>query len=107
MAPSKLQRAHEFVRANLARRISLQEIADAAGMSLFHFARGFRQATGRPPHRYVTEQRVCRARALLHDPRWSIGQIARAVGLTHSHFTAVFVRRMGMTPNKFREVLRS
>jgi AraC family transcriptional regulator len=107
MAPSRLKRAREFVGANLAERMSLQEIADAAGMSVFHFARGFRQATGRPPHQYVTEQRLCEARALLHDPRLSIGQIATAVGYTHSHFTAVFVRQMGMTPNEFREVLRS
>jgi len=87
--------------------MSLQEIADVAGMSLFHFARGFRQATGRPPHHYVTEQRLCEARALLHDMRLPIGEVARAVGFTHSHFGVVLARHMGMTPSKFRDVLRS
>jgi AraC-like DNA-binding protein len=32
--------------------------------------------------------------------------VAQAVGFTHSHFTALFTRRLGMTPTKFREVLR-
>jgi AraC-like DNA-binding protein len=47
------------------------------------------------------------ARALLHDARLSIGDIARSVGLSHSHFTLVFTRQLGMTPSKFRDVLYS
>ena len=42
---------------------------------------------------------------LLHDPGLPIGQVARTVGFTHSHFTAVFTRHMGMTPSTFRDVL--
>jgi AraC family transcriptional regulator len=105
VTPSRLRRVQEFMRANLARPLSLQEMAAVAGMSLYHFARGFREATGRPPHRYLMELRLCEARTLLHDPRLPIGVIARTVGFTHSHFTAVFTRRMGMTPRVFRDVL--
>ena len=94
------------MRGNLARPMSLQEIADAAGISAFHFARGFKRATGLPPHQYLTQQRLLQARALLHNPNLSIGEVAQAVGFTHSHFTALFTRRLGMTPTKFREVLR-
>jgi AraC family transcriptional regulator len=107
IAPNRLKRAHEFMWANLDRSVSLREIADAAGMSVFHFARGFKQTTCYPPHRYLTQQRLLKARTLLHDPRLSIGQIARTVGYSHSHFTAVFTRHMGMAPSKFREVLES
>jgi AraC family transcriptional regulator len=107
MAPSRLKWAREFMRANLARPLSLEDIADAASMSVFHFARGFKQATGVPPHRYVTEQRLAEARTLLHNPGLSISEVARAVGFTHSHFTALFAKRMGMTPTRFREVLLS
>jgi AraC family transcriptional regulator len=106
MAPCRLKRAQDFMRANLARPLSLQEIAEAAGMSLFHFARGFRQATGRPPHRYLVELRLCQARTLLHDASVPVGEIAQAVGFTHSHFTAAFTRLMRMTPSTFRDVLR-
>jgi AraC family transcriptional regulator len=107
MAPSRLKRVQEFMRANLAKELSLQDIADAAGISVFHFARGFKYATGEPPHQYLTELRLAKARTLLHNPGLSIGEVARAVGFTHSHFTALFARRMGMTPTRFRQVLLS
>jgi AraC family transcriptional regulator len=107
MAPTRLKRAQEFMRANLTKPLSLRDIADAAGMSVYHFARGFKHAAGMPPHRYLTELRLAQARTLLHDPRLSIGEVARAVGSTHSHFTALFARRMGMTPTQFRGVLLS
>ena len=107
MAPSKLKRAEDYIVSNLQIEMSLQDIARAAGMSLFHFAKAFKQATGRTPHQFLTDQRLLHARSLLHDGRLSIGQVARCVGLSHSHFTAVFARQMGMTPSKFRDVLQS
>jgi AraC family transcriptional regulator len=105
IAPIRLRRALEFMRSNLARPMSLQEIASAAGVSSFHFARGFKQATGQPPHRYLRELRLAEARVLLHDRRLAVGDVAKAVGYTHSHFTAAYACRMGMTPTRFREVL--
>jgi AraC family transcriptional regulator len=107
IAPVCLRRAREFMRDNLARPMCLQEIADAAGVSAFHFARGFKRATGLPPHQFLTQERLLQARALLHNPSLSIGEVAQAVGFSHSHFTALFTRRLGMTPTKFREVLRT
>jgi AraC family transcriptional regulator len=107
IAPNKLKRAQEFMLSNLHREVSLQDIASAAGMSLFHFAKAFKQATGQAPHQYLTTQRLLAARTLLHDKRLSIGEIAGSVGLSHAHFTAVFRQQMGMTPREFRDVLCS
>jgi AraC family transcriptional regulator len=107
IAPSKLKRAVEFMVSNIHGEPSLVDIASAAGMSLFHFAKAFKHATGQAPHQYVTAQRMLRARALLHDRRMSIGEVAGSVGLSHSHFTVVFRRQMGMTPTAFRDVLYS
>ena len=86
---------------------SIADIAGAAGMSLFHFAKAFKRATGRTPHQYLTAQRLLYARPLLHDGSLSIREIASSVGLSHSHFTVVFTRQFGMTPSKFRAVLHS
>jgi AraC family transcriptional regulator len=105
IAPGRLRRAQEFIRSNLARQMTLQEIADNAGVSVFHFARSFKRATGLPPHQYLTEMRLVEACALLRNRSLPIGQVAKAVGFTHSHFTAVFIRRLGMTPTEFRDVL--
>ena len=107
IAPSKLRRAMEFMRSNIHSELSLADVANAASMSLFHFAKAFKQATGQAPHQYLTAQRMLRARALLHDKRFSIGDVAGSIGLSHSHFTAIFRRQMGMTPTKFRDVLYS
>ena len=106
IAPTKLKRAEEFIVSNLAIEVSLQDLANAPGMSLFHFAKAFKQATGQSPFQYVKEQRLRHARALLHGSM-SIGEVAKAVGFSHSYFTSVFARRMGMTPSKFRDVLHS
>jgi AraC family transcriptional regulator len=105
MAPSRLRRAQEFVLSNLSTDIALKDIAAAAGMSVFHFAKAFKDTTGKTPYGYVTEHRLHRARSLLHDRRLSIAQIARAVGLSHGRFAIVFKRRMRMTPSEFRAVL--
>jgi AraC family transcriptional regulator len=107
IAPGKLKRAVEFMSSNIHTELSLVNIAEAAGMSLFHFAKAFKRATGQAPHQYLTAQRMLQARALLHDGRLSISEIAGSVGLSHSHFTAIFRRQMGMTPTKFRDVLCS
>jgi AraC family transcriptional regulator len=107
IAPTKLKRAEEFILANLSIEMSLQDIANATGMSLFHFAKAFKHSTNQSPYQYVKEQRLRHARALLHDGSMSIGEVAKAVGFSHSYFTAVFARHMGMTPSKFRDVLRS
>jgi AraC family transcriptional regulator len=96
----------ELIETNLARDLALAELAAAAGMTLFHFAKAFRDTTGIAPHRYVTERRLLAARTLLHDPRLSVGAIATAVGFTHSSFTRLFKRHMGMTPTAFRELLQ-
>ncbi len=100
MSPYKLKRTEEFILSNLESDLSLSDIASAAGMSLYHFAKAFKQATGRTPHQYLTAQRLLRARALLHDLSLSIGEIARSVGLTHSHFTAGVHAPVGMTPDR-------
>jgi AraC family transcriptional regulator len=105
MAPGKLKRADEFIRSKLDTDLSLQNIADAAGMSLFHFAKAFKFTTGLSPYRYVKEQRLRYARTLLHDDHLSIRQVALAVGFSPSYFRAAFKHHMGMTPRKFREVL--
>src|SRR5262245_1358642 len=67
IAPAKLRRAEEFMLSRLDGELSLVDIAGAAGMSLFHFAKAFKQAIGQAPHQYLTAQRLLRARTLLHD----------------------------------------
>ena len=67
MSPLKLKRAEEFILGNLESDMSLQNIADAAGMSMFHFTRVFAELVGMPPHQYLLRARLKAARAMLHE----------------------------------------
>ena len=94
----------EYIQANLADDVSLEALAGVAGLSPNYFLGAFRQATGRTPHRYVTELRIARACELLHDPHRPITEVSLAVGFSsQSHLTEVFRRTMNTTPAAYRK----
>jgi AraC family transcriptional regulator len=100
--------ATDFIDAFLDRDLSLKSIADAAATSPFRFARGFRGALGQSPRQYVISRRIERAKELLQRRDHSIAEIATLVGFaTQSHFTAMFRRRCGVTPKRYRAGLQA
>jgi AraC family transcriptional regulator len=100
----RLKRAKEYMEANLAESISLADIAAATGLSRMHFAAQFRVATGLRPHEYLLQRRIERARELLLTSRLPLVEIAFEVGFkTQAHFTTVFARFVGETPNVWRQ----
>ena len=100
----RLKRATEYMAAHLAEPISLADIAGATGLSRMHFAAQFRAATGLRPHEYLLQRRIERARELLLTSRLPLVEIAFEVGFkTQAHFTTVFARFVGETPNVWRQ----
>ena len=100
----RLRRAIEFMHDNCGRELSLAEIAGAAYLSAFHFARLFKKITGVTPHAYLAALRVERARRLLAETDLSITEVGARVGYgSQSHFTKVFREATGLTPRAFRE----
>ena len=103
LPPRKLQRVLDYVEANLRDDMALADLAKLVAMSPGHFAHLFRQTTGLPPHRYVLERRVERAKALLRDTDLPITEIAQLVGCaSHSHLSVMFHRDTGLTPSDYR-----
>lgn len=103
----RLVRVTHYVDANLGRRITLADIARAAGLSPMHFAARFRAATGHKPHEYLQLCRIERAKRLLAEGNRSLIDIAMEVGFrTQAHFTTVFKRFAGRTPHSWRLQLR-
>jgi transcriptional regulator GlxA family with amidase domain len=99
----RLKRVYEFVEANLQQPIPLAALAGAAGLSRMHFAASFRAATGLRPHDYVIRRRIQQAQALLQGGDTSIVDVALSVGFqTQAHFTTVFKRIVGLTPQRWR-----
>jgi AraC-like DNA-binding protein len=92
-----------FIDSEPQRPLSLKEMARMAGVSRFHFLRGFARATGATPHAYIVQQRVRLARRLL-AAGIEIGQASVEAGFAdQSHMTRAFVSQLGMTPACYRQ----
>ena len=86
----------EFIEEHLADGFPLATLAKLAQLSTYHFARAFKQSFGVPPHRYHTNRRIERARALLADPKTSVADVAIEVGFSGARaFAATFRRATG------------
>jgi AraC family transcriptional regulator len=100
----RLKRAIEYIHANLSESISLADIASAAGLSRMHFAAQFRVTTGLRPHEFLLQKRIEHAQKLLLTMRMPLVEIALDAGFkTQAHFTTVFARLVGETPNVWRQ----
>jgi AraC family transcriptional regulator len=85
--------------------LNLEQMAAAAHLSVYHFARQFKRATGLPPHKYVIARRVERAKQLLQpDGDLSQAEIAARAGFSdQSQFSHHFKRIVGVTPRQYRK----
>ncbi len=101
----RLARVVEYVEAHLSEPMTAGDLASVAHVSLFHFTRIFRDATGRTPHAYVQARRVARAKSMLRGPM-PLTQVAMACGFaSQSHFGQVFRAHAGATPGQWRRAL--
>ena len=103
LAPHKLQKVLAYIDEKLAQPVGVRELASQVHMSPFHFARRFKQAVGTPPHAYITQERIERAKRLLSGTNIPLIDVATRVGYrTQAHFTGVFHRYVGTTPRAYR-----
>ena len=99
----KLALVLELIESDLSEDLPLKVLANAAGLSEYHFLRMFKQSTGYTPHQYVIHQRIERAKTLLKKTEMTITEIAYLLGFsTPAHFTHHFRRKTGLTPSEMR-----
>jgi AraC-like DNA-binding protein len=103
IAPLSLERAREYLQASWAKAVSLDELAEVAGLSRFHLLREFRKRYGLPPHAYQLQLRILRAKEMLFlgmPP----GDVALKVGFyDQAHFTHALKRYVGVSPGRIFE----
>jgi AraC-like DNA-binding protein len=98
-----LRRVRSFVRANVSRRLTLDDLAAQASLSKYHFLRLFRSATGRTPMQFVRQARVDAARTLMLTTPLPLKQIARQAGFANEyHLSRVFRQITGLPPGAIR-----
>lgn len=108
LAPRQLRRAVEILVSRLDGEIPIDELARECGLSRSHFARAFKKTTGQPPHRWLMERRLERARELLLKSKLSLAEVADACGFAdRSHFTRSFFAATGVLPSEWRRLRRN
>jgi AraC family transcriptional regulator len=104
---SRLRAVVDCIEEHLDNGLSLEQMAAAAHLSPYHFARQFKAATGLPPHQYVIMRRIERAKQLLQGSDLSAAEVAARAGFSdHSKFCLHFKRIVGITPGQFRTPAR-
>jgi AraC family transcriptional regulator len=99
-------RVVDYIEASIDQDLRLAPLASVAAMSVYHFARRFRETVGVTPHAYVLSRRLDRARGMLRNREISVAQVAAACGFSsQSHLTTTFSNAFGVTPGKFRRAL--
>jgi AraC-like DNA-binding protein/ligand-binding sensor protein len=101
---SALRKAERFIWDNYTRKISLQEIAEASGLSAPYFSTIFKDEMGENLSCYLNRLRVEKAAAMLTETDISLNEIAGICGFEdQSWFSKIFKGLIGVSPGKYRE----
>lgn len=99
-----IERLDGYIRDNLARRISVAELAQVACLSPSHFHAQFKDSLGLTPHQYLLKTRLDRAARLLRESDQTLVRIAEECGFSsQSALTTAMRRYLGLTPKRLRD----
>jgi AraC-like DNA-binding protein len=90
-----------YIEENLGQPLTLHELAQLAGLSIWRFATVFRQHMGVSPHRYICRLRVERAQQLMRNGLSAAGAASEAGFYDQSHLSRHFKSICGVTPGQF------
>ena len=92
-----------YISEHFTEDITLENIADYAGFSKYHFERIFSEYTGMTYYQYLQQMRINYAQTLLSNPELSITDISYQAGFASSTaFTRAFKKSTGYPPSQFR-----
>jgi transcriptional regulator GlxA family with amidase domain len=103
----RIQKAIDHANANLRNALTVEELAEVAGLSPRQFSRAFSAETGQSPAKAVEHLRVEAARLLLEKGRLSLDVIADEVGFSdRERMRRAFLRTIGQPPQAVRRLSR-
>lgn len=104
LSAAQRRRVVDLIEAGLHDALDLRTLAVELGLGACTFARRFRRSFGVPPHAYIIERRLERARRLLAETGLLTKQVAAMCGFAdQAHLTRQFARRFGAAPAAFRK----
>ncbi len=94
----------KYLRTNYEKDLCLDNLADIAHMSKYHFSRLFKKYISTSPYDYLLHYRITRAQQMLCTSQKTVGEIAEHTGFgSETNFCAQFKRLTGMTPSVYRK----
>jgi AraC-like DNA-binding protein len=104
LADPQVGQALRLLHEAPSRRWSVEELAEAAGLSRSRFAERFRQGVGESPMEYLSRLRMRKAAALLRGGRPKLLEVAQQTGYeSESAFSTAFKRWAGVSPGDYRQ----
>ncbi len=105
LAPTWLRRTVDYLHDRVLDEIHLDDVAALAGVHPAHLSRVFRKHYQCSVGQYVRRLRIDLATRELAESQRPIAEIAARLGFAdQSHFSRVFVKRMGLTPARYRKL---
>ena len=96
--------ALRYIQYNYANDIGVTDIAQYVGISRSQLYRAFLQDFGISPHGYLQTYRINEACSLLHDPAYSVAEVAGSVGFNDPlYFSRVFKSIKGVSPSEYQK----
>jgi len=98
----KIDRIIEYMRQNIDRKITLEELSEIARLSTFYLSRAFKEATGYPIITYFNKMKIEKAKELLIEENKKVKEVAYQLGYTNEfNFSRIFKRIEGLSPKEF------
>ncbi|AIF54181.1 AraC family transcriptional regulator [Pelosinus sp. UFO1] len=102
----EVNRAREYIEDNYKENISIQQLSTISGLSPFHLIRVFGDSIGVPPHLYLKQVKIKRAKELLAKGVSPLF-VAHELGFVdQSHFSKQFKQITGITPSKYSNFIQ-
>lgn len=99
-----LRRARDLADHSFSDHLDLDDLARAANVSKYHFARSFVAAYGETPMRYLTRRRIERAQDLLRSANLTVTEVCTLVGFSSlGSFSSRFRALVGESPTRYRD----
>ncbi len=93
-----------IMRRDYRKALSLENLAQACGLSSFYLSRLFKQHTGTTLRAYLEQIRIQQAKHLLLDRAKTVAEVAACVGFSdQAYFANVFRKRVGLSPSSYRD----
>lgn len=94
-------RVFDYIETHIDETVALDQLADVAALSKYHFVRAFKATTGVTPGRYLQSRKIEAARRMLLAGASSEHARHSVAISSASHFNELFRRELGVTPGRY------